>query len=242
MPSQQFWSSIPPMRPVEAMRGPSPRRRVGTGVLVIGIVLAVVGLGVWIGPILTFDQICRFAPCDPLVPAIGFRAADDGGVLVETGPRTAAQMTGVTVYGRLPAGSGGDARPPVLWQVERRGRGAPRWDGVVELGRVPQGFVVTVAAAASWRSATASVSVDNGCYEGWDVVPGGRLHSDRVAFDGGTQEERPGRFRSDDLGFTPCDADERLLARHVDPRGLAVMGGGAALVVLGAVLRRRRWW
>jgi hypothetical protein len=240
MPSQQFWSSVPPMRPVEPTRGPSPRRRVGTGVLVVGIVLAVVGLGVWTAPVLTSDQVCRFAPCEPLVPAPGFRAADDGGVLVETGPRTAAQMTGVTVYGRLPAGSADDARPPVLWQVERRGRVAPGWDGDVELGRVPQGFVVTVPAAASWRSAAASVGVENGCYEGWDVVPGGRLRPDRVAFDGGTQEERPERFRAGDLGFTPCDADERLLARHVDPRGLAVTGGGAALVMLGAVLRRRR--
>jgi len=97
VPSQQFWSSIPPMRPVEPMPGPSPRRRAGTAVLVVGIVLAVVGLGVWTGPVLTVDQVCRVAPCDPLVPAPGFRAADDGGVVVETGPRTAAQMTGVTV-------------------------------------------------------------------------------------------------------------------------------------------------
>ncbi|MGC5166062.1 hypothetical protein [Luteimicrobium sp. DT211] len=239
MPSEQLWSRIPPMRPVAPMAGPPSRQ--GTAALVVGLVLAVVGLGVLVAPLATFDQLCRFAPCEPLVPTVGFRAADDGGIVVETGPRTAAEMTSVTVYGRLPAHSPDDALPPVLWEVQRRGQVASGWDGAVELGRVPRGFVEKVAPATSWRSAAVSVGVENGCYEGWDVLPRGRLSTDRVVYFSGTEYDVLDQFRTEDSGFTPCDADARLLARRPDLRGLAVGLAGVGLVVLGVVLRRRRW-
>ncbi|MFC8731186.1 hypothetical protein ACFT5B_01840 [Luteimicrobium sp. NPDC057192] len=241
MPSEQLWSSIPPMRPVDPGPAPSVRRRAGTIVLVVGIVLAVAGVGIGLAPLATFDQICRFAPCAPVLPVVGFRAADDGGVVVETGPRTAAQMTGVTIYGRVAAGRSDDDPPPVLWRVTWDGAVVPGWDGSVELGQVPRGFVETVPLARGWRDQVAGVGVDNGCYEGSSLLPAGRLRTDRVVVFDGTEEALPSRLRAEDEGFTPCDADARLLARRPDLHGFAVGAGGVGLVVLGAVLRRRRW-
>jgi len=76
--------------------------------------------------------------------------------------------------------------------------------------------------------------------EDWtQTLTAGPLRTDRVLLDGGTQEETLAAFRAADHGFTPCDADARLLARRPDVRGFAFSTVGAGLVVLGAVLRRR---
>lgn len=172
----------------------------------------------------------------PLLVGVGFRGAADGGTVVVVGPRTAAEMTAVTVHARGRATDPQDTEPPVLWQIERVGPTPPGWDGDVELGKVPRGFVETVAPAAGWRERAADVWVENPCSFGSGPVPHAALRTGDVVVEGDTVMTVK-EFRSDDLGYSPCLDDD---SPRTDPRGLALSALGVGLVVLGPVLRRRR--
>jgi hypothetical protein len=228
MPSEQLWSSIPPL---PAIPGDAAPRRGSAGVLLVvgGVLSVVAGLVWWLWP-----SISAFG--DPLLVGVGFRGAADGGTVVVVGPRTAAEMTTIAVHARGHATDPQDTAPPVLWQIDRVGPTPPGWDGDVELGKVPQGFVQTVAPVAGWRARAADVWVENACSFGSGTVPNGALRTDEVVVDGDavmTEKE----FRSDDAGFSPCLDDD---APRTDSRGLALSAAGVGLLVLGPVLRRRR--
>ncbi|GMA26253.1 hypothetical protein GCM10025864_40120 [Luteimicrobium album] len=215
--------------PVVSERVSRRERTAGVALLVVGIASLVGGLVWWLWP-----SISAFG--DPLLVGVGFRGAPDGGTVVVVGPRTAAEMTTIAVHARGRATDPKDTAPPVLWRIDRVGLTPPGRDGDVELGKVPPGFVETVAPATGWRERAADVWVENACSFGSGPVPNGALRTDEVVVDGDTVMTEK-EFRSDDLGFSPCLDDD---SPRTDARGLALSAAGVGLLVLGPVLRRRR--
>jgi hypothetical protein len=185
-------------------------------------------------PVSAAGGICAVVPCDPVTPTVGFLAAPDGGVLVETGPRTAARMKGLTLY----SGDLWDDSSPVLWRIERTGPVPKDWSGEVELGHVPAGFTETVPLTVSLRSAS-GVGVDNGVYQGTSVLPHAGLRADDVTYDDGDGSfdvSRVEAFRAADVSFS-TPPPTRL--PPLDPRGGVIALAGVALLVLRLLLSRQ---
>jgi hypothetical protein len=196
---------------------------------VLGVVLLLVGSLTTLVSLDPGDGICRFVPCDPAVPSVGFAADPDGSIRVEVGTTAAREVDEIVVV------SGADPSwrdSPVLWRIERPGGPSPGWSGSVTLGRVPDGFVETVPLTAPLTDATA-VGVANACYGNLADLPAGPLPTDAVLTEYG--ETVPlDDFRAGADELTPCPGTS---PRSPWPPGLVAAALGAGLVV--AVLVRR---
>ncbi|MGY4645516.1 hypothetical protein [Cellulomonas sp. URHB0016] len=220
-------AQVPPAAPPVTV---ARRRRPSHRWTVLGIVLLVVGSAATLVSLSPADGICRFVPCDPASPSVGFTAGTDGAVRIEFGPQAARRVDEILVVsGPDPDWTGS----PVLWRAVRTGHVPDGWTGTVTLGRAPEGFVDTVPLTAPLTEATA-VGVGNRCYGTLSAVPAGPLPTDAVV----TQYEEVSSldaFRAVAGDLSPCPD---TTPRRPWPPGLAAaaLGAGTVLVVL---VRRR---
>ena len=118
----------------------------------------------------------------------------------------------------------------VLWQIDRVP--GSTWDGTVQLGTVPKGFVLRAATQGASIPGGAQVAVTNGCYASYITVPSGSLTPGVVTTS--SQQVSLDEFYSSGGAFTPCGAEEFRTPRRIALGGLVLLiAGVGALVASG---------
>lgn len=163
---------------------------------------------------------------DPATPSVGLMPGPDGA------PTALVQRAGAERVTRVQVRASETDRT-VLWDIDRV-PGAP-WDGTVQLGTLPKGFMLRTATPGSSIPGGAQVVVTNGCYASYITVPSGSLTPGVVTTEG--RQISLDEFYSSGGAFTPCGAEEFRTPRWIAFGGLVLLIAGVGSLTVSA--RRR---
>jgi len=191
----------------------------------VGTTLAIAG-AVVLGVIALFLMLAAMS--DPATPWVGFVPGPDGRPTVLVQRSGAESVTRVQVLAS-------DTDRTVLWQIDRV-PGSP-WDGTVQLGTVPKGFVLRAATQGASIPGGAQVAVTNGCYASYITVPSGSLTPGVVTTN--SQQVSLDEFYSSGGAFTPCGAEEFRTPGRIALGGLVLLLAGLGALIASARHRVR---
>lgn len=191
----------------------------------VGTTLAIAG-AVVLGVIALFSMLAAMS--DPATPWVGFVPGPDGRPTVLVQRSGAESVTRVQVLAS-------DTDRTVLWQIDRVP--GSLWDGTVQLGTVPKGFVLRAATQGASIPGGAQVTVTNGCYASYITVPSGSLTPGVVTTS--SQQVSLDEFYSSVGAFTPCGAEEFRTPRRIALGGLVLLVAGLGALIASARHRVR---